>query len=142
MKKFPPIEKIYEAWTAIADDRVHLHNDYAEVESSDGKKNYIVRFHDNLYSSDDNATYWQGYPGYPVIAVLMLKGLLPYNPDEIQKWKGINWNQLNKSHRNKYSEALKEIASERHINLEESLPEAEAVMTALKQLPIEIKRKI
>ncbi len=61
MKKFPPIEKILEAYTAIADGHVKLENDQALVTSS-----------------NDNASYWQGYLGYPGIAVLMLQGKLPY----------------------------------------------------------------
>ncbi len=34
MKKFPPIEKILEAYTAIADGHVKLENDQALVTSS------------------------------------------------------------------------------------------------------------
>lgn len=78
MKKFPPIEKILEAYTAIADGHVKLENDQALVTSSNEAKTYIVTFHDNTYTSNDNASYWQGYLGYPGIAVLMLQGKLPY----------------------------------------------------------------
>ncbi|MCH5242384.1 MAG: hypothetical protein J1F67_08150 [Muribaculaceae bacterium] len=142
MKKFPPIEKVYEAWTALADHRVKMHEGYADVSSSDGEKSYVVRFSGDQYSSDDNATYWQGYPGYPVIAVLMLQGKLPYDKEESELWKNINWTQLNKSHKNKYAEAVKEVADERGINLEHSMSQAEEVMSALSQLPLVIKRKL
>lgn len=144
MKKIPPIEKVYEAWTALADKRVKLHLDegYADVSSSDGEKHYVVRFADDKYSSDDNATYWQGYPGYPVIAVMMLRGQLPYNEKEASLWKGINWNQLNKKYKNNYAKAVEEVALERGIDQEQSAKEAERVMDALKLLPIEIKRKV
>ena len=142
MKKFPPIEKIYEAWTALADNRVNLHDGYADVSSSNGEKAYVVRFSGNQYSSDDNATFWRGYPGYPVIAVLMLQGKLPYDVSEAELWKNINWTQINKKYRNNYAEAVAEIAKERNINMETSSAAAEKVMEALNDLPLEIKRKI
>ena len=142
MKKFPPIEKVFEAWTALADNRVILQDGYANVSSSDGEKSYIVRFSGDQYSSDDNATFWQGYPGYPVIAVLMLQGKLPYNNEEASNWKNINWTLINKKHKNNYKEAVEEIARERDIDLAKSYQDAQTVMTHLSSLPIQIKRKI
>lgn len=142
MKKFPPLEKVYEAWTAIADGRIAMHPDHAEVSSSDGEKQYIVRFDGNKYSSDDNATYWQGYPGYPVIAVMMLQGKLPLDMTEAEKWKNINWTVLNKKFKNNYQAAVAEIEKERGIDPETADNAARKVMEALMELPIEIKRKI
>lgn len=142
MKKLPPIEKVYEAWTAIADNRVSLHPDHAIVSSSDGTKEYIVRFKENEYSSDDNATYWQGYAGYPVIAVLMLQGRLPLDREEADLWKNINWTELNKKHKNKYAAAVAEIEEARHIDPHTASSDAEKVMQTLASLPLIIKRKI
>lgn len=142
MNKLPPIEKIYEAWTAIADHRIRLHDGYADVSSSDGKKSYVVRFNGDLYSSDDNASYWRGYAGYPIIAVLMLQRRLPLDLSEAELWKDINWTELNKRHKNRYSEAVAEIATERNIDMGKAHEEAEKVMEALKELPIIVKRKI
>ena len=142
MKKFPPIEKVYEAWTALADNRVHLHDGYADVSSSDGEKAYVVRFSDDQYSSDDNATFWRGYPGYPILAVLMLQGKLPYAKEEAQNWRNINWTQINKKHKNNYAAAVAEIAEERGIDMTKAGAAARKVIEALESLPIEIKRKI
>lgn len=142
MKKMPPVEKIFEAWTALSSGRVILKDGFAEVSSSDGEKSYTVRFHGDQYSSDDNATFWQGYPGYPVIAVLMAQGKLPYDKKEASLWENINWTQLNKKNKNNYSDAVKEIAEQRGINLQEAYDEANKVMEAIKSLPLEIKRKI
>lgn len=142
MKKLSPIEKVYEAWTALADERVKLNDGYADVSSSDGEKSYIVRFSGNQFSSDDNATYWQGYPGYPVIAVMMLLGRLPYDKEEAELWKNINWTQLNKKHRNNYAQAVEEIARERDIDLKKSYEKAHKVIDELMNLQLEIKRKI
>lgn len=142
MKKMPPIEKVYEAWTAVADERVALQSDYAVVMSSDGAKEYSVRFNDNVYSSDDNATYWQGYAGYPVIAVLMLQGRLPLNMEEANKWSGINWTELNRKHKRDYAAAVAEIERLRGIDAVQARIEADKVMNALAELPIVLKRKL
>ena len=95
MEKLPPIEKVYEAWSAVADGRVALHPDErrAAIASSNGAKTYTVAWNENgsTYSSNDNATYWQGYAGYPVIAVLMLQGRLPLDraaADGSRRWTG------------------------------------------------------
>lgn len=85
MIKLPPIEKIPEAYTAIEDDRIELYDDHAIVKYSNNEKEYLIKWIDNLYYSNDNSTYWQGYTGYPVIAVLMLKKVLPLNR-EISKY--------------------------------------------------------
>lgn len=140
--KFPPIEKVYEAWTALADGRVAMHDGYALIPSSDGAKEYTVRFDGDRYSSDDNATYWQGYPGYPVIAVLMLQGRLPYDKTEAEKWKGINWKEINTRFRNKYSQAVEYVADEKGIDMAVARVAAEKVMEALETLDLTIKRKI
>lgn len=142
MEKLPPIEKVFEAWTALADNRVSLGNGEATVKSSDGAKEYTVKFRDDLFSSDDNASFWRGYTGYPVIAVLMLQGRLPYDKEEALLWKDVNWKALNTKYRNRYAEAVKEVALERDIDMQKANSSAEAVMTALKSLPIVIKRKI
>ncbi|MCH5223010.1 MAG: hypothetical protein J1E82_03130 [Muribaculaceae bacterium] len=142
MKKLPPIEKVFEAWTALADHRIKLEGNEARVSSSDGEKSYSVKFAGEQYSSDDNATFWQGYAGYPVIALLMIQGRLPYDEEEARLWKNINWTQLNKQHKNRYAEAVAQVAGERDIDLKKSYERAEEVLKALSSLPIEIKRKI
>ena len=59
MKKSPPIEKIYEAYSAIADMRITIEDNHAAVSSSDGSREYTVTWTDNTYASDDSATYWR-----------------------------------------------------------------------------------
>ena len=81
MEKMPPIQKIYEAYTVLADDRFDLSPDELRVRSSDGSKEYTVIKDGDTYRANDNGTYWQGYPGYPVIAALLLDGALPYDAD-------------------------------------------------------------
>ena len=106
MEKLPPIEKIYEAYSALADNRIHMGETSAEVTSSDGTKSYKVAWKDNTYSSTDNATFWQGYAGYPVIAVLILQSKLTADSAIFTHFSGVNWNSLNKKHKRDYRTAL------------------------------------
>lgn len=142
MEKLPPIEKVFEAWTAIADNRVTMGEHHADVSSSDGTKGYTVKFDGNTYSSDDNATYWRGYAGYPVLAVLILKGVLPYDRQQAELWRGVNWKEINTRYKNDYAKAVEEVAALRHINLNGSYKAAHEVIDLLRNLDIKIKRKI
>lgn len=142
MEKLPPVEKVFEAWTAIEDGRVTLHDNYADVASSDGTKDYMVRFEGNRYSSDDNATYWRGYAGYPILAVLMLQGHLPFNSEQAKLWREVNWKEINSHYKNNYAKAVEEIAQERNIDIVVSYKAAETVLADLKILDICIRRKI
>ncbi|MDF1493179.1 hypothetical protein [Caproiciproducens sp. CPB-2] len=133
--KLPPIEKLYEAYSAIADGRVSLREGEAEVVSSDGSKAYKVVWQGNTYSSGDNATYWQGYPGYPILAVLMLQGKLPMNPEIAGCFRGINWRCLNAKHRADYASAAAEV-------FQKQIPEAkaEAIRETVRQAYEELKK--
>ena len=140
MEKMPPIEKIYEAYTAIADQRIELSENEARVYSSDRKKRYTVSREGNIYRSDDSATYWQGYPGYPVIAVLMLEGRLPYDKETAELFSDVNWNALNKKYKRDYAAAAREVMKERNMDVSAIEEKAQAVYEELKKLPIELKR--
>lgn len=146
--KETPIEKIYEAWTAVVDGRVSLEEGADEqagaavVRSSDGKKSYRVTWRDNgkVFTSTDPATYWQGYAGYPVIAVLMTLGRLPIG-DEASRYSGVNWTELNARYKRDYAAALATLQKERGIDAAASAREAEACHTALRNLTLTLKRK-
>lgn len=110
--KIPPKAKIYEALTAVADRRVKLKSDQtAEVLSSDGTKTYIVEWSADLHqlTSNDNASYWQGYIGYPIIAVLMVLGRLDFDAVVAKALSGINWKQTNRRFRNDYDKAIESV---------------------------------
>lgn len=133
MKKLPPIQKILEAYTAIVDKHVNLTKDQAEVASSNGAKTYTVNW-------DDNATYWQGYAGYPVIAVLMLQGKLPFNQKLADNFKSVNWNEINSKFKRNYAKAATEVIKKKGLDENEVMAELGAVYEDLKKLPITIKR--
>lgn len=143
MNKLPPIEKIYEAYSAIADNRITLQADHGAVFSSDRSKEYTVAWDGNTYTSDDNATYWQGYAGYPVIAVLMKQEKLPLDMRIASHFAGINWTELNARYKRDYAKAAAAVLE----SLECSKNEKEQILTelhcayeAIKLLDIKVKR--
>lgn len=140
--KMPPIEKIPEAYTAIEDDRITLLEDSATVKSSNGEKEYIIKWRGNVYYSNDNSTYWQGYPGYPVLAILMLQNKISLNREISKYFQGVNWNQLNKENKRDYKKSLEKILEE--VSLEEKnkiFEEMNKVYEEIKHVNIELTKK-
>jgi len=111
--KMPPIAKIYEALGAIGDGRVRIEDArHAFVTSSDGSKTYEVDMNDDgrEISSNDNASFWQGYLGYPAIAVLIARGLILCPPEAaIHALAGVPWKELNTRNRNDYDRTLEDV---------------------------------
>ena len=151
MEKMPPIEKIYEAYSAIADCRIVMREDSASVASSDHAKEYAVKWEEGAYSSNDNASYWGGYAGYPIIAVLMLQGKLKLDRFVAGLFKGINWKKLNEKHKSKYSQAVQEVLDDLKAkgndtdaiikNVEEVYRELESLEISLKRSSVKRKSK-
>lgn len=105
--KIPPKAKIYEALSAVSDDRVKKKGDtIAEVVSSSGNKTYIVEWSEDSITANDNASYWQGYMGYPILAILMTLGKIHFNRDVATLLSGIPWKTINTKYRNNYEKAI------------------------------------
>ena len=111
--KHPPITKIYEAIGSVADGRVEVNGDSGKVYSSSRNKYYDINFDPNKKAimSNDNASYWKGYMGYPSIAFLMAKGLLSYDENLGQVMKGVAWKDINQKFKNDFDKALEYILS-------------------------------
>ena len=140
--KLPPIEKIPEAYSAIVDGRVSMQSDSATVISSDGAKDYLVKWKGDTYFSSDNATYWQGYPGYPVLAVLMLQGRLPYNESVARYFKGVDWHALNERTKRDYAQSVATITGQLPDDAQVLINNAvQEVFDQLKTLPLTLTRK-
>ena len=144
MRKLPPPEKAAEAYSAIADGRVTLFaaEERAEVISSDGEKKYAVAWRGNVYTSTDNATRWQGYAGYPVLAVLMLQGRLPLDREVAALFSGINWTELNRKHRRDYAAALDAVVRARNMDAAAVRAALDQVFERLSALDGEIRRSL
>lgn len=102
--KFPPIIKVYEALGCIADQRIQIDGNSAKVYSSSGNKFYTVTYDPkkNAIMCDDNGSFWQGYLGYPAIAYLLTKGIIPYFPSSAKLLKNIAWKDLNTEFKNDF----------------------------------------
>jgi hypothetical protein len=103
--KLPPRIKVLEASGAIADGRVRIVRKrngtvIAKVSSSTGDREYTVivkRANGEIFRvySDDNGTRYRNYVGYPIIAILMLEGILPRRPDIEEALAGVPWKRWN-----------------------------------------------
>ena len=133
MAKLPPKEKVVESYSAIEDERVSLYENYAIVKSSNKTKEYLIKWNNNLYYSNDNSSYWQGVMGYPIIAVLMLQNKLSLNRDILKYFKNINWNKLNQDTKRDYQASLEKVLE----NL--SLEEKEIIYNEINKVYEEIK---
>ena len=113
--KLPPAAKVYEAFSALADGRVHLdegshagHAGRAEVESSDRERRYTVEWSADplAITANDNASYWQGYLGYPAVAVLLAIGALRADGTVVDLLAGVPWHDLNAGFKRDYAAAV------------------------------------
>lgn len=113
--KTPPRAKIYEALSALADGRVTLTGERtARVISSAGDKTYTVEWSADgrEITSNDNASYWQGCLGYPILAVLMLRGCIAWSPQTASLLAGVPWKRLNAAFRRDYARAIEHVLQE------------------------------
>jgi hypothetical protein len=145
--KLPPIVKVYEALGAIGDGRVRIEDSrVAFVTSSDASKTYEVETSADgrEIASNDNASYWQGYLGYPAIAVLLARGMYRPPANVTDALAGVAWKELNRKFKNDYAKTIAQVENE----LEQSghdpdavRSEAEAVLSFLATLgPVRGKR--
>jgi hypothetical protein len=141
--KLPPPAKVYEALTAVADGRVRLTTaGRAEVESSGRDKTYDVEWSEDQrsFTANDNASYWQGYVGYPIIAVLITIGELDVEPAVAKALAGVDWNAVNRRFRRDYDAAVSFVLSEletRGVDAEWIVRAADRLMEQLAALDLQ-----
>jgi hypothetical protein len=110
--KMPPRAKVFEALTAIVDGRVSRSGTHsATVKSSDGSKTYSVAWSTDFrqITSNDNGSYWQRCLGYPIIAVLLELGKLPFDANVARPLSGVPWNRLNAEHKRDYELVISKV---------------------------------
>jgi hypothetical protein len=98
----PPRIKFLEALGSVADGRVQVISDReASVRASEGERFYrvYVDLEGGVVDSDDNGTTYRNYIGYPILAFLMVKGVLPYDSKLGEALKGIKWHSLNERYK-------------------------------------------
>ncbi|MEN3048250.1 MAG: hypothetical protein ABDH63_05660 [Candidatus Caldarchaeales archaeon] len=94
----PPRVKVLEALGAVAGGRVtDVTETGCRVAASEGDRVYTVRvdLRTGEASSDDNGTVFRDYVGYPIIAYLMVRGVLPYDQRIAEPLKDVRWRTLN-----------------------------------------------
>ncbi|AKG38773.1 MAG: hypothetical protein ACP5II_03290 [Infirmifilum sp.] len=118
--KLPPRVKVLEALGCIGDSRIQFVSEReARVVGSDGSRVYRVVWDGGRgIASNDNGSVYRGYLGYPSIAFLMLKGVLPFDEKLAEALRGIPWREINekfKSYRDteKY---VKEVLAGKGVN--------------------------
>lgn len=141
----PPRIKVFEALGCIADGRVRMVERggviKAKVISSTGERSYkvVISLGDRRSYSDDNGTLLRGYVGYPIVAVLMVTGVLPYDRRMSEALKGIKWKKLNERYK-RYAIVewiIKKMAERRGVRKEELDRFADGVMDALRNLGLQ-----
>ncbi|MDJ0274899.1 MAG: hypothetical protein QXP43_00030 [Nitrososphaerota archaeon] len=108
----PPRVKVLEALGAVAGGRVELLSEKeARVRSSEGDRVYriVVDLESGEVISDDNGTVYRNYVGYPIIAVLMKLGRLPYDEKLARHLADVRWRTMNERYRS-YRLVEREIA--------------------------------
>jgi hypothetical protein len=128
--RLPPRAKVFEALSAVADGRVRLTGPgSATVTSSGGDKVYDVAWSEDgrTIAANDNASYWQGYLGYPALAVLLTRGELRAGEDVVRALAGVPWHDLNTRFRRDYEAAVTAALTE----LPEGAPGPQAVERAV-----------
>lgn len=140
--EIPPRAKVYEALTAVASKHVHLIDETsAEVVSSNKKKTYQVQWSadGSAITSNDNASYYQGYLGYPILAVLMKLERLAYDQQVAEWLAGIEWKRINVQFKNNYERAVDHVLlSLNDTTKRETIEtEVERIYTQVKQLRLE-----
>ncbi len=119
--RLPPRVKVLEALSAIGDKRVCTATERVGfVASSDRSRVYevYVDLGAGVAYSSDNGTKLRGYIGYPIIAVLMATGRIPYKREYAEALAGIAWRMLNEKYR-RYSiveRIVKKIAREKGVD--------------------------
>jgi hypothetical protein len=139
--KLPPRIKILEALGCIADGRVTILNEnHAIVRSSEGTRSYnvYIDLNNNIVYSDDNGTKIKGYMGYPIIALLMIKGVVPFNEEIAKALSKIPWRELNEKYKNYYivEKIVKNIALKRGVDIDKIDRFIEMVINALRGLSL------
>ena len=135
--KMPPKAKIYEALSAVVDHRVSITGAMsAQVLSSARDKTYDVTWSEDFreIGSNDNASYWQGYIGYPIIAVLLKVGRLPFTQQLAGLLAGVKWKEINDQYKRDYDKAITHVLEEAGASQEERAQLALEVQGILEHL--------
>ena len=106
------------------------------VASSGGEKTYDVEWADDdrTIAANDNASYWQGYVGYPIVAVLLERGVLRADRAVVELISGVPWPDLRQRFRRDYAAAVAQVLDGLQVAGADPAPVERAVDDVLAQL--------
>ena len=136
-----PRVKLYEALGAVVDGRIKIDGNTAKVYSSSGNKFYDITYDpaEQAIMLNDNASYYKGYLGYPGIAFLMAKGVLPYPANAAEVLKGVAWKDINVRFKNNFEKALEFVLSQKPTeDVAELEREVDLIEQQLKQMKFKL----
>lgn len=103
---------VYEALTALADNRFDLISENRAICYSTSKlKHYEVEYNhlNSTIMSNDNMAFYNGEVSYPMVAMLLFKGVIKYNKDLLKPLKGVFWKEINQKNANDYPQSVKQV---------------------------------
>jgi len=112
--KNPHVSRIYEALTAIADNRIEINGNRAKCYEVGNDRVYDIQYDpvNGSIMSNDNAAFYTYSLSYPMIAYLMLIGKIPYQQKLLEDFKDIYWEDINKKFKNDYDKSIKIVLGE------------------------------
>lgn len=143
----PKRKHVYEALGCIADKRIEMNlNDGAKVYSSSRNKFYNVNFDSktNSIMCNDNTSYYTDTLSYPCIALLLIKGVVRYNPEFAHWLKDIKWKDINQKFKNDYTKTeayVGELMKERDNSFDELNNEVDKINEQLVNLKVKMLGK-
>jgi hypothetical protein len=124
----PPKIKIYEALGAVADNRLKIVSNseiqaglfedqggqeiiVARQYSSSRNKYYTITYNPNTNQimTNDNATWYVGYLGYPALSLLLHLQVITYDLSILQYFIDIPFKDINQKYNNDFTKAQTEI---------------------------------
>jgi hypothetical protein len=141
-KPIPKISKIYEAITAVADDRIEIIDQtHAKCYSSSRNKFYEIELNleKNEIMSNDNMAYWSRCISYPMIAYLMKIGRIDVPAYLYTDLKGYNWKDIDTKFKDNYDKAVNfvlEDLKEKGCNVEQIKSDIEIIFQNSKKLEL------
>ena len=105
-------------------------------------RSYTVEWSDDLTSvtSNDNASYWRGYLGYPAVAVLLTIGSLHADETIVALFAGVPWHKLNRRFKRDYDAAVDSVLgalAESGVDRDRVAAEVDAVLAQLAALELQ-----
>jgi len=100
---------VYEALSAIADGRFELTGENtAKCTSTSQGKFYEIELDPktNSIMSNDNMAFYVGELSYPMVAMLLVKNVIPYDETIQQYLKDIKWKNINQKNKNDYMKSV------------------------------------